>query len=425
MLKRKNIAFLLLFVFIIPFSLVFSACEAIPTTHVHNYDSTPLYEVVEVGGSKVAKTWQNCSCGKEGSHSVVDNAVIVTPKTAQAELDKDINGKTIIFTKLMEEDGSGNLVEVEYLEELFIRPSAETTKAYEVEDEKTLGAEVALTNLDDTKEYHYIRELKNVTFASTDNVILKNGLTIENRHIYYYLGLQKYDAIRDLYYNVKASTAGHYTNIVAENINMYRLNFVGQDAKIYVTHETAFSSTKNITIANCSLATPTASKFPGAIHISCDNPYGLENVVVKNCYVYNHYLGVRLQSAKNATIINNVIAYTGHNNIGVYGTDQEGLHTTGKIIVENNIMLESGNQCFKFDNSKDCELSFKNNTIVNHLKINSTWTYVMQLGNIKTTSYTITDNTFNDAKFWEFEEVNKTLANIYIRIPGVDPTITV
>lgn len=357
--------------------------------------------------------------------------VIATPSTAQAILDSNINGKTIVFDAGVYGD-------------LIIRPTIETVEgiyAYNESKPTIKGEEVALENVDKTKStkgYHYVRTIKNVTFAGTNGAVFKGVFDIESANVggpevstnsianhtdKTNVGLSeaRRDVIRDLELVTKVSSSrvtdiSYYAHIPVDGMTFERMNFDGKYGRIYFFEGKVDDQQKNITIKNCSFETNEA--YYGEIEFySLDAPavalYTLssgffDDVMFKNNYVTGHFQGFSVLNGNNVSIISNTIENVEGNAIALHGASlftngTTGTYTTGNIVVRDNTIkgtgykLPDGERAIRFNVCKDARIEIVGNTFVEAVEDRTQkgeGEQVLKTGTLTNTSYLVTNNSF-------------------------------
>lgn len=417
--KKKIACFALAGALVIPGVIGLAGCEK---AHTHAFNSDPFYEVVTEGETKIARSWRECSCGAEDAHKKVDNAVIVTPETAQEYLDDkhgEINNKTIVFDK-----GT-------YSTELVIRPSKYDAAAYEylgmgdnfyvlgenIEDLTTLAKSSAV--------YHYLRSVSNLTFAGTEDAIFTAPITFSSR--YYYkntLGnptVGIYDAVREIWCN-ETTNCGYMNHLAMENLKFTRLNFEGPDGIIecYTEQQITDSHINNISVNNCSFITEQPNSSSMAAFRMTGEELVYKNVEFRNNFVDGHFQGTYVINTTNAIYENNVIQNTKHNAFALQS--QGGNYFTGDLIVRNNIIKNcldgvskdetdpevwktQGERAMRIGCGKNATIIISGNKFYNCYEQIAATVSATPLQNC---TYSIINNTYNDVKIPNLEGNKQT-----------------
>lgn len=369
-----------------------AGCGKEPHTHAYGAE----YYTVSSDKTKAYKT-KTCACG----HSVnikIENAVIVNPTNAQAELDKNINGKTIVF----DEGVYGDLI---------MRPTRETVEgiyAYDPENPTVKGAEVNLADVDTTKTtkgYHYDRTLENIVFAGTKNAQFKGLFTFESGNVggaegtndtaYFTdksrLGLaeNRKDVIRNLELTTTNSAYGwtdicYSAHVDMDKLSFDRMNFNGKYGRIYFYEGKVDSVQKNISITNCKFETDEAYKSgheyydfdAPAVAIYTRSTGFYENITFKNNTIVGHFQGLVVLNGKNVYVEENAISGTEHNALAFHGASTltngaKNTYTTGNIVIKNNsiknigVGVATGERAFRFANLTDAKVSITGNSFEN------------------------------------------------------------
>ena len=379
-MKKKIINSLLLGTMLATSVIGLAAC-APQTTHTHEYGSEAYYTVHD---NKAFKCKQ-CFCGDEQEIEIL-GALIATPQNAQTILDGNINNRTIIF------DGEFNDI-------ISLRPTKATAKIYKANaaadatsiEQYTLGDELT-DELQNNHTYHYLRDVKNVKFAATNeskfnNLIYAESIAISRNSISDKLTLNTvlYDAVKEL---PLESTVSYFSHVNLENIEFDKMNFYGKNGRIvsyiYEPSETTPVYAKNISITNCSFTTNESSKdtmvtstyVQAAINFtSCQTYNRVQNITVKNCVINGHNQGVALVNFNNVTLEGNTISNTEHNAIALQTADAADNNpksaSTGNVTIKNNIIFDIGKdiptkeRAIRFGVLKNANVVIENNNFTN------------------------------------------------------------
>ncbi len=371
-MKKKFLSFVLAAFLLIPGVFALTGCNE---KHTHAHVNTN--EVVIEKGTAYYTT--KCSCGDTAKEEIKD-AVIVTPTNAQAALDSDINGKTVVFSA-----GDYGALKV--------RPTRATLSAiyaYNTSDRLDRATEVEVGALTNTGSYHYVRDLTNVTFAGVDGANFRGLFSIQSKDYiqYNYLDdletglsdtiLNDFDIIRNIpVANVVplTSTVGVEDTAYADHINMKNVKFVNMDfageyGRILVG-STYTDQVEDITVESCTFITDTPWSFNGGstgfagisfrndgqIDYAADNK---KNITINNCVIDGHFQGIICDSANNVTITNNTIKNTIHNAINLQGGQ-----TRGVVLIDGNVIRDVSNRAIRFYILDNATVTISNNTFTN------------------------------------------------------------
>ncbi len=390
--KKRIACFALASALVIPGAIGLAGCEK---GHTHTFNSDPFYEVILEGETKIARSWNECSCGAEGLHKKVENAVIVTPETAQDALDgrvvlrdgeyvvgekqdgetyESINDKIIVFD------------EGEYNNLLHLRPSKETATIYTISDELVEG-ELVLN-----KQYKYVCDFTNLYFAGTENAVFNKLFYVVNSTI------SNQDEFLETYIDPIKNSAEHNSYIAQisiDSITFNRLNFNGEHGRIMINYGYDTSTVGEITIQSCKFITETPSsavsysqKNASAYLVAWKNDvFGTINY--KNNKVDGHHQGVYTQNADEVNVINNEISNTMHNAVAVK-SGSEDFAGIAKILY--NRISNTGDRAIRFGKCANAQIFIENNTIVNGVDTDNE---LIRSEAITETTYTLKNNTHN------------------------------
>lgn len=281
---------------------------------------------------------------------------------AQSVLDGNygnINNKVVIF------DG-------EFNEPLILRPTlASNSKAYSKDGAGKIY-EVKTDSLAKSTFYRFKRELKNVTFAATEDSIFTNRIVVEGENVssttrwYDPNGEYQWDGMRNVTYS-----ANYLPVLEMSNITFSRINFEGRNARIHMSFS-AYSEANGVThkvdginVENCSFQgvpyTPDElqnDNFAGPLSINAKSTDILKNVRFVNNYVQGHSNGVFVKNAENFTAMNNNIC---NNRYGIYVYFQNGYYSTGKIMIANNTISDCTQRKITLGTCQNAEILIYNN----------------------------------------------------------------
>ena len=196
----------------------------------------------------------------------------------------------------------------------------------------------------------------------------------------------------------------HYSNTSLNNVVFTRMNFVGLDARINVnytpyTPEPEEYNIKNFTVSHCSFYADGYVNSTAAVKLDSTFNGAFENIVLKDNYIDGHFQGLATLNVKNLDIVNNTILHTKHNSITVQSatlSDGTALNFEGVINVKNNKITDALNQAIKLNKGMNATITVENNVMSNNVWANKH--YVMQLGDLTNSSYTLKNNIYNGVK---------------------------
>lgn len=367
--KKKIACLALASALVIPGVMGLAGCEK---GHTHAFNSDPFYEVITEDGKKIARSWRECSCGADNMHKKVENAIIVSANQEddnyiQKVLDKDINGKTIVFDAGI------------YNDIMEIRPSYDTAVVHECPSFAEIGNEVSKDNLDANTKYAYLRDITNVNFVGTENAVLKNKIYMRtgpngNGDRFF---PTKYDAVKKT--NCTQSIA--YRAIMNfTNISFERLNFETKAAQIFAFFIDSTASYKGLTIQSCKWTnnenyteedlTEGGGSDGAAIFLSTGNPFfHINNIKVYNNNINGYYQGVYISNCNTVNIENNIIKTTVHNGIalqtGYSSNNDTDYSVTGDMVIRNNAISNTGDRAIRFGVVNKANVLIENNSFIN------------------------------------------------------------
>ncbi len=398
---------------------------------------------------------QDCVCGKTKKVKI-ENAIIVNPDNAQEEIDKNINGKVIVF----DAGTYGDLI---------FRPSLETLESvyeYDAVNKTTIGDNISdITTLSQTKNYLYNRTLENITLVGTSGSTFKGIVAVESAHIGRdtftriertgftpkEAGVNKrFDYIRNIYIENSSyddKVIGYVANVSLNGFSVQNINFSGKNGRVYIygNGEGFSSNFKNITVNNCNFTTeePFYGKITGledrgisAVYISMNanatqSTKLIENVQITNNKSTGHFQGYHVFNTKNTTITHNETKNTPHNGISVQSG--YGATTSGYTIISDNLIeatgvgVTTGERAIRFNAVKGTEqenatILIKNNTFKNCVEDRTAKREGVQLLATETLTYVtceFTNNTYNGEKLDNIYPTNLSKLIIYL----VEPVI--
>ncbi|MBP3431977.1 MAG: right-handed parallel beta-helix repeat-containing protein [Clostridia bacterium] len=345
-----------------------TACGEPPHTHTY----TTHYVVKTVDSQEKAYTYTKCDCGTETELTLIENAVVADPVTAQTVLDGEVNNKVVV----LKEGTYGQLQ---------LRPSKTTSTFFKhnylggTSPDLQVGDSVTLDYVLEHPDvpYHYFRKFENVKIVGEDGVTFTDSIMLNSTHVYgstHTYGFVKYDQVREILN--PTTNNSHYPHISVENLSFENLNFSGKQALINLYFAIADSSADGITIKNCNFTTEEANTIAAMCFRGEFNVYN--NIVVEDCEVDGHFQGVLTYNAKNVTVKNNKIANTSHNAIAIQSHSAATCFVSGKIVIEDNSIsnvigsyIEGGNyaidgqRAMRIGKCTDVEIVVKNNNISN------------------------------------------------------------
>lgn len=340
-----------------------------------------------------------CSCGKTMIEELeAETFVIVTPSTVQVELDKNINGKIIIFS-------SGNYDEV-----IYIRSSGETTTTYSfistTERVTSVISNEDVKNGDAKTQYHYFRNIQNVKFVGVEVVVISNMFSFYTGPVGYssvnHLTVLSYDEVKQIDFSQTSTSAfASYSHINIKNITIENLSFTTDNGMISVYYKTIENSTENFTVKNCKLKNTTDTKTKRALQITARDFVGIiKNVTFENNIVDGYFKALEIVAFENATVKGNTIVNCKHNGISLFGGNVSGKEQRmkGTIIVEDNIFTNVTNHPIKIFYGQDCVVNIKNNVINNYQHSGNYLIEVLNISDTKEGVYstlTFVNNTYN------------------------------
>ena len=344
-------------------------------------------------------------------------SLIVTPETAQSVLDRNINGKTVYFT-----EGT--------YQGLILRSTFFTAKAYlpvlksnKIDYKYTLGNEVSINNLSNTGVYHYVRDIENVKFVGLEGAVFEGLFLIHSDYfntdfnrlpssIGFDDGVNKnpdvnmFDPVRNVLCTAGASGSvptaddtAYFDHINIDGISFENMNFVGSKGRIAFIYEDYYASLKNVSISNCSFTTdePWLDKAYAAIYIM--NRNGVEDVIVEDSVIENHYQGIMTYNTTNVTVDGNDISGTVHNAIAIQTTSDQ---TTGGVIVAkkfrgniqitNNIVSNMSERAIRFNQGEGATIVVSGNTFINCVDADNE---LLKTQTCTETTYEFENNTYN------------------------------
>lgn len=372
-------------------------CDEIKDYDEHKNNSTD-YNKYTINDNKAYLEYDCDECQYVGVKIELTNYVIVTPETVQEELDKDINGKTIVFD-------AGN-----YSDKIFVRPSSATATVYEGVS-KTERTNTVISNADIKLEenklkcFHYFRTLENVKFVGVEGVNISNNLSFYTGAIGNG-GTLEYDAVKERDFSEPvAGLYASYSHLNMNDITIENLNFSTNDGMISVYYNDLENSTQNFTVKNCNFLNTTETKDKCALQITAREFDGvIKNIYFLNNVVDGYFKALEAVSFENATIKGNVIQNCKHNGISLFGSNVTNKNMKGTLIVENNTFNNGTNQPMKFQLGDDCTIVVKNNVINNYRHSSD---YLIEFSNFTDSSDTIystvtfVNNTFNNKKYMD------------------------
>ncbi len=349
--------------------------------HTHDY-SAPYYTVEGEGESAKAYIHKVCKgCSEETEKTLVENAIIATPNTAQSVLDGEINGKVVVF-----DAGEYGALE--------IRPSVATsawtagvtnptTKVYTCDstDYRLKGEEVdSSTTLSTTGTYHYERTIQNVTLAGAEGAEFKGILAFESQKMIsnaVAIGMSdslstRYDPFRG--HALPTSSAGSNTYISHVNISnmkITRMNFDGEYARIYANYSNYDSKVEGLSVTECSFTTEERFKNVATIQLHSNTvangpSHKYRNLVFENNIISGGFQGIYVQCVNGINILGNQISNTVHNAIALQASDSLiNEYVTGNINIKNNTFKDITDRAIRLNTVQNAALVVKNNAFTN------------------------------------------------------------
>ena len=351
---------------------------------------------------------------------MTSNIVVATPATAQAVLDSNINGKTIVF-----DEGT-------YTNPLSLGASAETSTAYKfLENNWTaFGEEVAIENLDKNAsvKYHYSRTIQNVTIAGTENAIINSSIFVAARSLSWVAeqyGMTVIDPMR------KIITSNFIQDLKINNLHFTNLNFVNS-ANIMITSDSQLDvELKNISTTNCSFINEgNLVKTPAyVIANGFANEEKITNFTFKNNFVKGHYWGIQTYETNNHEIINNTFKNIEDSAICLrVGAAGDTNYTSGNIIIKGNTIDGclgtlneeegvSGAYAITMQKCKNANIVIENNSFKNSLRIyeNGDPSELLLIENLIGSKFSFVNNTY-EYKLLENTSTEEDTTNFKITI---------
>lgn len=273
----------------------------------------------------------------------------VTPENAQYTLDGaygSISGKTINF-------GSGTYNEVLVLGRVN-KFSGSDTKYYKGD----WTTESTYAQLANNSANQYQRTLQNVTFTAEEGVVLP-GFTASSGHIYGTTSKPVYDYVRER--STTSTSPSHYAASIFKNIKFDGLTFSGS---VIINDYLDPSDTDGITFTNCTfqgdVAQMTTNGFCG-IGMKADTKL-FKNVTVTNCTFTNYFQGIYVQGPENWVIKNCTFNGTTHNAIAMQNSRENPV--TGSITVKENVIKNAGDRAVRLGNVTDAAIVLENNVML-------------------------------------------------------------
>ena len=401
--KKKIACLALVTALAIPGVIGLAGCEL---GHTHDYNSSPFYEVVMEGETKIARSWTECSCGVEDEHKKIDNAVIVTPTTVQDALDGKVvlrDGNYVVTEKEATEtyvslnDKIIVFDQGQYNEIIHLRPSKETATIYNNKTGALLEGKI-----DNNTQYKYARNFTNLTFAGTENAKINHLFYVRNG------SMSKTDQFLDEYIDpIKNSGeyGSYYSSLSFKSIKFSRLNFNGENGRIVINYGTSLGETiDEITVESCNFITDTPdsssnySQYNASSYLVAwkNNIFGTINY--KNNKVDGHFQGVYTQNADEVNVVGNDISNTTHNAIAVKsGSDS----FTGTIKILNNKISNTSDRAIRFGKCDNTKIYIENNTITNGVDSDNE---LIKSEAITDTIYILKNNTHNGILLKDVED---------------------
>lgn len=434
---KKFITSVLVCVMTLGLAVGFAACKK-GETPAHSCENQKTEYVID-GGAVHYKS--ECTCGKT-SDTVITNAVVLTPETAQGVLDGNIDGKTIVF------NGT-------FTQKLSIRQTKATSKVYSYTLETITAGTNSRTKIirgDEitgeltgvSKDYLYQRSVSNVTFAATKGTVLQRGfVALAGTGNFGASSIPtNYDSNKD--YVISETGVeftkgnGYMSTLKLNNLKFENMRFVTQadatELEANHSHLRLFSDSdlcefNNIKVKGCTMIGSEAAKtfnirLAGVYVGNSCFPDTIDGVTVEDCNVSGYAHGIGTWRADNVVIKRNVVSNTRHNSICVGSEDDANFlalnngYISGKVVLEDNVLIDSGNMTIKIHSLQNATVSVKNNAVYNVVKIHIGWPYLFQQGNAINSSYVWSGNTFNGDKVKKIDGNKGNHDWFYIYVPG-------
>ncbi len=199
----------------------------------------------------------------------------------------------------------------------------------------------------------YTTTLKNLTVVGAKDATVA-GLLTTSGHMYG----DVYDYVRDKDYDVGSA---YYNTLNLSNVVFSKVNFT---AKIDINTADATSVYDGVTFDECTFTTGGTDSSNGAAirYYNEVNNGNVKNIVVKNCAFNNCYQGVYVQNVNGVTVTGSTFDTTGHNAIGIQGSNVN----LKKVVIIGNTFNKIGDRVIRFDTvASDSNITIQNNKATN------------------------------------------------------------